>query len=71
MFFSGWYPRPLVFGENGSIWRFLKKQAFRLQMDGRKRRFFEYDYVIRHILLARRMLLKGCYPIYLIIFTLF
>lgn len=45
----------------------MKTPAFRLHVDGRKRRFFEYDDVIRHILLAFRMLLKGCYRIYIIL----
>ena len=34
---------------------------------GRKRRFSKYDDVIRHILLAQRMLLKACYRIYIIL----
>ena len=49
--------RPQLFGENGHRkWRFLKTPAFCLHVDGRKRRFSKYDDVIRHILLAQRML---------------
>ena len=60
--------RPQLFGENGHRkWRFLKTPAFCLHVDGRKRRFSKYDDVIRHILLAQRMLLKACYRIYIIL----
>ena len=73
-FFSGlhWptvhtYPVKTV-SENASSqkrspgWRFLKRQAFGLSVDGRKRTLSNATMSSHHILLASRMLRKGSYP---------
>lgn len=78
IFFSSVWPTVRTYPvkavtENGSFekrspeWRFLKKPAFRIRIDGRKRRFFENHDVIHNILLAWRILRKGCYRIYLVL----
>ena len=68
--FSEFYHRKCIFSKTFSRVEILEKAVFSFTCGRTKTEVFQYDDVIHHVFLARRMLLKGCYcPSFVLAFS--